>query len=328
MQRLSTYWTLGTLIAHGQARLKDFTEEAVSHDLWMEIFNAGAGELQRLLELTDADEYRDSVVLTSNLLCKGGDWHTADTGVTYTNATKTLHIPTAIFTGGNFSAGITNFNTGANFLGAIVMFRPAVGSADIFFTRIASITGNNDVVLADAYGSDVSGAGFDIGAMIIPGALTSGVGSINIGQLSLYKSIDRINGIQSSLYGECYMRSQSDFWGITKPTGYHPHYKNLIIWYRDGEMVFIGIGTNLSTPGTLTMHYFHTPYPMVLDTDLVDIRDSEVNMLLDLGVLKGLETLKVPIPQVLQAAQSRLQALRQAVDEKKAKLLTDPVNKP
>ena len=79
---------------------------------------------------------------------------------TYTNSTKTIHGEAAEFT-----TGITDFDTGADFVGALVIMVDNNSSPVPFITKVESVTNGTDVVLADAYGGNIAGG--DMTAIIV-----------------------------------------------------------------------------------------------------------------------------------------------------------------
>lgn len=309
--RLGT-WQAGQLYENFKSRLKEYTEDTITPESFLDILNMNVDEYVSLAGLLDSDEYSDSLDLNPSTMNKGGMWLTGE-DVVYTDATKNLYIPNATFGAGNWSASIAHFNSvGFNFLGAKVLFRQAAGNVDVFETYIAAIVDNNNVTLAKAFGSNLGENDFAAGFISIPGDSET----INIGALTIYKQIDRIKMINSSLYGECIKKDLPAFKNIIDPTKYpaFSSYRNKIIYARDGEYLYFKKG-NLATFGTRTLHFVRTPYHCTALTDLVDLRDGNVNIVQDNNLLDGLQTLKVPMPNELANAQSRRQEMRAAKNE-------------
>jgi hypothetical protein len=319
MDRIGTF-QIGEVMTTVQARLKDYTEQHIPRELWTDIINAIVLELYDLGGIKGRADYKDRVELT-DLTAGHGGYGLANEAVTYTNSTKTLYFPTSKFGDGSFTTGITNFNTGANanFLNAEVIIREAAGLAIMFKTTIASITDGNNVVLTDAYGSDLAANEFVLVTIHMPD--TADV--IDIGALSVYKVLDDITAIYDSTNGECLEFTEKEFRGIADPVYANPQYKNKVIYYRDGEYLRFAKGASVSAYGTRTMYYNRHPQVCSALTDLVDIKDTEIKLVYDLAMLAGLHTLKVPIPSDLKSAEAKLQVMKRNRDEELRAMLTD-----
>ena len=108
---------------------------------------------------------------------------------------------------------------------------------------------------------------------------------------------------------------------ITKPALYQfSSYRDQVIYTRAGENLLFAFG-DLASMGVRTMYFIRTPYHVTSLNDLLDIKDKNFNMVQDMNLLDGIQTLKVPMPDEMKSAQQRLQLMRKAKDEELAKQL-------
>lgn len=314
--RLSKIWTFGKALYHMTMRLKEYTDQTITPQGWAEILNLKVPQAQAILNLKNSEEYKEPIVLSMNSWTAGG-WWPVSSGINYNHTTKVLTVPTLGF-GNYFSLDFGHFGI-TNPVGARVFFSPDFSATGIFETYVSKKIDNNNVELADF---DLDALDGEIpGGMVIP----MGINTINIGLYAMYKNIREITLIESNVYGECVKKDKTEFLNITKPPigTYHAHWKKRIIWCRDGELLKFGKG-DLAEFGTLTMWIARTPYEVNIDTpdEFLDARDEDMNIIFDMCLLTGLETLKIPIPENLKSTEAEINKLIQANEAQKAKLLT------
>lgn len=315
--RLSKIWTFGKALYHLTMRLREYTDETITPQGWCEILNLKLPQAQAILNLKNSEEYKESVVLTIQTYTAGGWWPGAS-GVAYDEDTRILTVPTLAFAD-YFSVDFIGFHT-TNPLGARVFFAPDPPASGIFETYVIEKIDDNNVKLAPI---DLDGADGEIpGGLVIP----VGLNAVNIGAYSIYKNIREITLIESNTYGECVKKSKTEFLNITKPPigTYHSHWLKRIIWCRDGELIKFGFGS-ITAPGALTMWFLRIPYECNIDLpdEYLDARDEDMNIIFDMAILTGLETLKIPIPENLKSSEAEINKLIEANEAQKAKLLTD-----
>lgn len=312
--RLSKIWTFGKALYHMTMRLKEYTDQTITPQGWAEILNLKIPQAQAILNLKNAEEYKEPIVLAVSPHTPGGWWN--DTDVNFNPTTKILTVPNDVFAN-SFSPDFTNFNT-TNPIGARVFFSPDLSAVGIYEAYVVKVIDANNVELDNDLSSILN---TNIGGMVLPGNLST----VNLAVYAIYKNIREITLIESNVYGECVEKKKTEFLNITKPPigSYHSHWKKRIIWCRDGELIKFGKG-DLAEFGTLTMWVARTPYEVDIDTpdEFLDARDEDMNIIFDMCLLTGLETLKIPIPENLKSTEAEINKLIQANEAQKAKLLT------
>lgn len=313
--KLSKIWTFAKALDHLVMRLKEYTDENIGPQGWADLLNLKLMQAQGLLNLKNSVEYKEPLVVVPTADTPGGWWNSVT--VDFNATTKVLTIPNGIF-GSSFSPDFTNFNA-VNVLGARVFFAPDLSAAGIFEAYIVRVIDNNNVELNS--NANIGGLDSNVGGLVTPGNSDS----VNIGNYGIYKNIREIAQIESNVYGECIKKTKGEFLNITKPPigSYHSHWTKRIIWTRDGELLKFGKG-ELSSYGTLTVWIFRTPYEVDISkpNEYLDARDDDMNIIFDMCLLAGLETLKIPIPQNLKSSEAQINQLIAANEKQKAKLLT------
>ena len=322
--RLSKIWTFGKALYHMTMRLKEYTDETITPQGWAEIINLKLMQAQEILGLKNSEEFKEPIVITPEIYANGGYWPSAST-IAWTAASRNLLVPTGMFAT-NFTPGFTNFNTtnplGARLLITLNISTPGIPGNGIVEMVISKAIDANNIQTDRAPAAGDLPDGQYPGVLIIPG----GLDAINLATYAIYKNIREIILIESNTTGECVYKDKTEFLNITKPPigTYHSHWLNRIIWTRDGELIKLAKGT-LSEYGALTMWIMRTPYECDITSpdEYLDARDGDMNIIFDMALLTGLETLKIPIPQNLKSSEDTINKLIQANDAQKAKLLTN-----
>ncbi|MCC6867040.1 MAG: hypothetical protein IT280_12870 [Ignavibacteria bacterium] len=312
--RLSKIWTLGKALYHMTMRLREYTDQTITPQGWAEIINLKIPQAQAVLNLKNSEEYKEPIVITPSEYTAGGKW---DSEVTYVPATKQLTVTNTGFAN-YFSVDFINFIT-TNPVGARVFMFPDFSATGIFEAYVKKVISANTVELSEGIPDDILTV--QPGLMVIPGNSST----VNLALLSIYKNIREIVLIESNVYGECVSKPKTEFLNITKPPlgSYHSHWLKRIIWCRDGELLKFGKGT-LTEFGTLTAWINRIPYECDINypDEYLDARDEDMNIIFDMCLLTGLETLKIPIPENLKSTEAEINKLIQANEAQKAKLLT------
>jgi hypothetical protein len=303
-------WTFGQIISDIRTRLKTFTDEFFPKKLIRSELNRCISELHELGGTKDDPVYRTYSVLTA--AGSQGGFVALSSGCTYTNTTKSVYIPTAQWVGGAFSTYITSAT--ALPIGTIVIFYLPAGGDNIWASTIESITDATHFILKDAYGSNLGTSDFQIA--VLCGDTTTD--SIDISGIGDYKVIDKITSIEDSVTGLCLEMSQKDFQSI-KQYGSVSNYTDDILWYREGERIHFYKGSNVTAYGTRTMYYTRMPVKGTLDADYIDVRDSNVGMIIDMVMLKVLQTVNAPIPSALAGTNEKLMIMKKSGQEELAK---------
>ena len=311
--RLGTY-KAGEAFENFRVRLRKFTEKEISPTEYMRILNMNTDEFVGLSGSMDDSDYKDSLVITSygdNGTPGGSLDHV---GISYNSTTRILTVNNAAFAA-NFSVDFINFNT-TNPIGARILVFPDFSAQGVHETYVEEKIDANNVKLASGLPTGVNAAG--PGLLICPGGITS----VNLAAYGVYKNIERITGIYSNIHGECTPFTLQEYMNITKPSLYQfSTYRDQVIYARAGENLLFAFG-DLDNMGVRTMYFIRTPYHVTSLTDYVDLKDKNFNMVQDMNLLDGLQTLKVPMPEEMKSAQQRLQLMRKAKDEELAKQLS------
>lgn len=311
--RLGTH-SAGHAYENFRVRLRKFTEKEITPNEFIRILNMNVDEFVALSGSLDDQEYKDNVVLNevNKFAISSLNSSAAFTGGSHNIANLTIPVADQ---SGIVWVGDTDFDV--SWIGASVSVIDNVGGR-LYTGTVASIVSATELRLQmnQAVTPAITGAN-----MIANVSANANADEINIGVLSYYKNIERITGIYSDLHGECLDFALAEFKGITKPSLYpYSSYRDQIIYTRAGENLYFAKG-DLSGYGIRTMFFIRTPYHVTALEDLIDLRDKNFNMVQDMNLLDGIQTLKVPIPAEMQSAQQRLMAMRKAKDEELVKQL-------
>lgn len=310
--RVNTVNTLGSAVAHITGRLKEYTQKTVPPNLWKEIINTKVDMIHEVLGTKEKAIYKDREILSAPTMT-GGMVSGSLSAATYTNATKTVYIPTGIW-----ASYFSNLASASALpIGTIVLLRDDRGGQVLHYSSVLSITDATHFVINDAYGSDMSASAFGIALLV--GTTSDDV--LLSGQ-TYYKYIDQILSIyDSGIADECIDAGTiSNFWGIKKRNVAY-NYKDSIIWVRDGEYLRFAKGSSVTSYGTRTMYFTRKPYPVSVDADYIDLPPSQMDLLYKLCMLDGLQVIQVPIPDELKSAEGQISAMRSAKEEEIAKYL-------
>jgi len=116
--------------------------------------------------------------------------------------------------------------------------------------------------------------------------------SANIYDLSTY-NLSSILKIVSSTAGEVVKADSSEIDNLSR----YPDKQNKIFWNKFGQSLSLYVGINVTNKGDLNMFYKTFPQLHNLDTELLDIRDNYVSMVIDRAKNYCKEHLGIPIPQ-------------------------------
>lgn len=315
--------TLGKIIDDIQDTCLLYTEEPIPYPLWVTNLNEAVYELFDLSGWRKLSEYRDSVPIP--ILKKV--YSNTVTGSNYNALLFVLTVPAgAIWTnaigfdsnwmGADGRTGargqISNLSTGISYP---VVVTAVMDANNVTIAPLGavppSITATNLVVNLD---TTVNNEANDIDLTLLPD----------------YKNLDRLEKITSTavrnglcVFGEDEMgqlKCSSKNFEVMKNSS---NYKDQVIGYRQGELIRMSRGSNLTTYGTRTLYFTTYPVAMVEDTDLIDVRNVDIPKVKKYTLIRTLgnlpqERFKVALPQVDLDWFQTLQGSRQAAVEKKA----------
>lgn len=61
----------------------------------------------------------------------------------------------------------------------------------------------------------------------------------------------------------------------------YPQKQNNVFWYREGESVYLYLGSNLSGHGSVFLHYDRIPEKAILDATYIDLSDRFIPLLIN-----------------------------------------------
>ena len=204
------------------------------------------------------------------------------TGTSYTDSTKTInktaHGLTAASIGSRISILVNN--TGTSLLTAAI-------------TEITGITDADNFTIAQAIGSDVPAGSTTLSITYAVFSPFSGP-TVN---LSDYPMIN-ITKITDSVNKEIRYVSPTRFDNLSRYDEYEYG-----IWYtKHGQILYFYIGTQITSIGVWTLFYATYPQRVMIDDDLLDIRDPYIPLVTDLAKSYALEHLNKAVPDTLQTS--------------------------
>lgn len=301
--------TAAVFIANIEAELKKYTKKDLTELSIINIINRKVNTIHALLGTTDKALYKDTAILNAGQSTHEGGIVDLSQEQAYTNATRLVTIPVAVFTGGSFSTNITDATKIP--IGSQVVFYLAQGGANVFITEVEEIKSTSTFTVKTAYGQNLTQADFRI-AVIIP----SQTDDIQISSAAWYPLLDQILGVyDSGLVDECVnCITINNFWGIKKRNLSY-NYKKAIIFVRDGEYIRFKRGSEVAAYGTRTLHMTRMPMDLTEETDIIDIPKANLDLLYKLVKLECLQTIRVPIPEELASAYAELEKMKTAKDK-------------
>ena len=297
--------TYNNFIGDIRLHLKQFTPEKYPKLKMQAAIYRQICELYEISGTKDDAIFRASQVIPlTKGVTSGGD---ASTPVTYTASTRTLHVP---LVDGDITWANDTDGFDSSWVGATVSLIDPNTSAK-FQTTIESITGTTDVVLTamSPAPGNMAGDGFSISI-----TLAGGLSTIDISNIPDYKFINRITAIEDSVTGLCVEMPEKDFRAIKNYVADENPYKDEVIWYRHGNIIYM-CKNSIANYGTRTMYYTRFPIKPTTYTECVDYPDTQNKLLLDAVTIAILIALKVDIPQDLQGAANKIQAMRESTNE-------------
>lgn len=324
-------YSYNNIIGSIRTKLKQFTDEKYPKATIKDDIYRAICELTELSGTKNEPIYRGSQIIP---LAKSVQSN-ASAGVTYEGSTRYLTVPLASTNANNVWTNDTD-GFDSSWEGADVRIEYNDGSsgddapnAPNTSKQITIGSGASDAQLVGGQPTKLLlPSGFMTGTLTLPThpiiRLTivlsnqAVLDTINISGISDYKYIDRITAINDSVNGLCLEVPEKDFWAIKKYSSAENDYRDSVIWYRAGEYIYFN-KNSLSAYGVRTMHYTRMPIKPTTYTEYVDYPDSQTKMLIDIVVTGILQSLNVQLPQDLASVANKLQALRQATAEERAK---------
>jgi len=256
----------------------------------MEIVNANVFDIAEQLNGSLAPDYSVTATLTDAAT------HYSDAEVlmdSYVNATKTVT---------KTAHGLTTADIGRR----VILHSEIPGYAGV--STIASVPSTSTFTIADTQHASLSG-----------GAAYYFVLSRHTStylDLSALK-IDKIVKLVDSVKGLVAEKKDLAFENLTNIDDYD----NSVFYNHLGESLYLFKGANVSTWGTLTLHYYRLPNAVTADADYIDLKEKYIKLLLGSCKLDIYELAQKQAPKELtQSVESKTAAIRQTNLEKEAVL--------
>ena len=158
------------------------------------------------------------------------------------------------------------------------------------------------------------GATVAIRSLTVVMSSTAAADIVDISNISDYKYLNKITAIEDSVSGPCSEMDEKSFRAIKAYVDDENVYKDEIIWYRHGSMLYF-CKNSVTAYGTRTMFYTRFPIKPTTYTEYVDYPDTQWKLLIDACVITILIALKVEVPQDLQSTVSKINAMRESTNE-------------
>ena len=305
--------TAGQLISNLTSRLKEYTSQTITTELWLQIINTKVNMINELLSTKDKAVYKDRALLVTSPqdeLQMGGLIYISD---------PVLHIVDLDIRDHN-----ENVHADTDLAGGTIEYWADDG-------QLHTVT-----VISGVVNSEITGA---LGVHIEPYYVLTGserftyiktlihsdtMDIIDISNEPYYPYIDQIVSIvDEGISDECVdAKTMSNFIGMMKMQLSY-NYKDSIIWVRDGELLYFRRGANVPSYGRRSMYFIRKPYEVKETSDIVDIPASNMDLITKLCLLDGLQTINVPIPNELSNANTQIAAMQAAKDKELAALLNN-----
>lgn len=289
---LSKIYTRAKVRSSVRELAKEVSEDKVQNPAIDEIINLNTLDLCEMLNGATQPDYGATSVL--------GDAAThystsiVVSGVTYTDATKTITKTGHGFTNADIGRRIILYDTDA--------------SARCGISRIAGITSTSAFTIEHSMGGTFS---------ICTYAVLSRQSSTSLDLSSL--KIDKLIKLVDSTNGLIPLKNAFEIENIANLI----HNSTEAFAYHEGETIYLVKGSDVANWGTLTLHYYRLPTLPSADTDYIDLKDKYMRLLIDKCVIDVFALAKLEAPsQVVAGVEARTQAIRQLNTEKEASLRT------
>jgi len=229
------------------------------------IINYNLLDLAALLNGAQNPFYQDKAVLGD-----AATFHSAviATGA-YTNSTKTVT---------DAGHGFTSADVGRR----VVLTDSLIAILGI--STITSVPTTGTFIIANAMGSDIAQLNYSV-------LSRQSTSSLDLSALKISKIIKLVDATN----GEVAPAGDSDFEKLVD----FDEYSESVCYNHVGESLELFKGSDVTSWGTLTLHYYRTPNLLSADTDYVDLKDDYIGLLIDKCKLVVYEIAKQAAPQDL-----------------------------
>lgn len=307
---------LGQIISDLQETSNFYTDEIIPYPLWVTNLNESVNELFELSGWRNLVDYRDSIVIPvvkkvySNALV----------GSNYNGSLYLLTVPlTATWENG------TGFDS--YWIGAVGQITDSSTGLS-YYAKIKTIIDSTTVVIQPK--TPVPPTIIYANLIVnIDTSVNNETDEVDLTTIPFYKNLDKLEKITSTSVRNGLTVGGEDDMGRTKVTSKtfenmkgSSNYKDQIIWYRNGEVLRMSKGTNLTSYGTRTLYFTTYPSLMINDTDFIDVRDVDIPKVKKYCLIRTLGNLpqdkfKIALPQIDLDWVQTLQGSKQAQVEKK-----------
>lgn len=304
--------TLADLTTDGNDLLQNYTEEEVTPELWRNVINRAVYELWDLEGWKNMIDYEEFVPLP---LRKTAYSNHAD-GSGYDDTTQVLTVPLPGTDGVLWTKDIDGFDV--SWLNSIVIITDT-STGSIYNAIVSGIEADDQVSVTSQVVIPLIAAADLI--VQIDNNPTLDADEIDLTQIDAYENLHEIITAISDkgkVIGPPLVNSRNfDTMKVS------PNRANQILFYRAGEKLYRSKG-KLPSYGVFQLHIIKSPMPMVEQSDKIDVKNPNVNRVLDYSIVKIVNALpakkvKMQLPQELVSWYNRLQASKKSKEEEEIK---------
>lgn len=311
-------------------RLNQFTDDKFPPKLIRSELYLTLTEIIEMMGIANLPEYKSSFTLVST-----------DTGLQYTKPGSS--IPATSFTlstmrvviplTGSGISWVKNTGFNLSFVGMPFYMQYTEGTSKQCTGTISTILTDPDELDNPADGGTTAVLVFDTvqpGGYVVPtGNITSAnlltfnvdtyqTDTIYLENYSEFKFIDKITSLDDSISGPCFDTVNEVRFNSLVHDRAISNYSDVIIYYREGNVIRFDKGTEITAYGTRKVSYIRLPIKPIANTEYVDCKDTLLTVLKEKVMLKILETLSGQ-GKLNQKGEQTLATMKQSsLEEKKA----------
>lgn len=287
---LNHYYTLSKIRSLLRELVNELGVNNIQDTTILEIINANTFDIAEQLNGSLAPDYGSTSELSDAAT------HHSETNVlmtSYTDATKTIV---------KAGHGFTTADIGRR----IILHSEIPGSAGI--SRIAGITSTSAFTIEHALGATIAAGASHYYVLSRQSTTSLSLSALKVDKI--IKLVDATNGLVAERKDLAF----ENLAGIDQ-------YDNSVFYNHIGETLYLFKGANVTSWGTLTLHYYRLPNAVTADTDYIDLKEKYIKLLLGACKLDIYELAQKQAPKELtQSVESKTAAIRQTNLEKEAVL--------
>lgn len=304
--------TAGSIIADVNLQLNSYPEKKVSDAFVINIINQKTDLLNELFSSKDKDVYKTTIDLPT--IAESNVWLSSPTGVVSQDSEGRYVVVDFQGEGQSAGVGVGGGGSTISLAGGMFFFPLTLCYESVFISGTYNTQSHiGHGILKDEVNPQVGGQVYIF--------LPSNNDEVDLSAMSLYPYLDSIVSIKSSQTGKSAIICENidEFNGMVSLINYN--YASEVIALRYGGKILFAKGNLVPSYGTRTMYYIRKPYHVEGVDDVIDIPNSNVDLLKKQVMLDILQILSVPIPNELSASTGQISAMREAKDKEYQELL-------